>query len=185
MDALTRAIVNLIDSNPFYAHILLQMNRRPDNEMEKPAGISVRNGRIVMHYNPVKGIDSELRIDPLFPSSRIKADIRLHKPLSHYSLSEAQSQKDILNLVRFSKEVNVSAIIAKPLKVPVSGRAKRCKDWFSPIYFDANRGRRTVKGASWRLPEVYQKALVSTLSDMCVQDGIPFRHCMQDVLSRK
>jgi len=50
------------------------------------------------------GIDVELRIDPLFPSSRIKEETRLHKPLSDYSLPEAQSRDDIINLVRFAKK---------------------------------------------------------------------------------
>jgi DNA repair photolyase len=131
------------------------------------------------------GIDVELRIDPLFPSSRIKEETRLHKPLSNYSLPEAQSHDDIINLVRFAKKSGVKSVIAKPLKVPVSKKAQRCKDWFSLIYRDAHRGKkRSARGGSWRLSDDYQKELVSTLANLCSSEGVGFKHCMHDVLTR-
>lgn len=131
------------------------------------------------------GVAVELRIDPLFPSSRIDDNIRLHRPLHCYSIPEPQSHEDILNLVRLAKESNVKAIVAKPLKVPVSRRAQHCKDWFADIYEDANEAKtRSVRGGSWRLPDVYQKALVSTLSELCIREDVQFRHCMHDVLTR-
>ena len=131
------------------------------------------------------GVDVELRIDPLFPSSRIPETIRLHKPLYHYSLPEAQSHEDISNLVRFAKKSGAKAVISKPLKVPFSKRAQRCKDLFSIIYKDASgKGKRKTVGGTWRLPDNYQKALMSTVSDICAREGIPFKHCMVDVLGR-
>jgi len=131
------------------------------------------------------GIDVELRIDPLFPSSRIEKRIRMHEPLSYYSIPEAQSQDDIINLIRFAKESGLSAVIAKPLKVPVSNKAQQCKKWFGNIYKDAyENSKRRVKGGSWRLPDIYQKALVSSVSDLCDQEGVSFKHCMKDVLTR-
>jgi len=131
------------------------------------------------------GIDVELRIDPLFPSSRINEETRLHKPLSNYSLPEAQSRNDITNLVHFAKKSGVKSVIAKPLKVPVSKKAQRCKDWFSLIFRDAHRDKkRSARGGSWRLSDDYQKALVSTVADFCADEGVHFKHCIHDVLTR-
>lgn len=130
-------------------------------------------------------IDVELRIDPLFPSARIKEGTRLHKPLSDYSLPEAQSNQDIINLVHFAKRSGVKSVIAKPLKVPVSKKAQRCKDWFSLIFRDSHRDKkRSARGGSWRLSDDYQKALVSTVANQCSDQGIPFKHCIHDVLTR-
>jgi len=151
----------------------------------EPHAPSVQSRLEAIRFLTERGVTVELRIDPLFPSSRIGDGIRLHKPLPNYSIPEAQPQDDIANLVRFARESRVAAIIAKPLKVPVSNRAHRCKVWFSDIYRDATREKtRIVRGGSWRLPEPYQRELVSTLSGLCDQEGIPFRHCMQDVLTR-
>jgi len=109
----------------------------------------------------------------------------MHEPLSYYSIPEAQSQDDIINLIRFAKESGLSAVIAKPLKVPVSNKAQQCKKWFGNIYKDAyENSKRRVKGGSWRLPDIYQKALVSSVSDLCDQEGVSFKHCMKDVLTR-
>ncbi len=146
----------------------------------------VHNRLRAVRFLSENGIEVELRIDPLFPSSRISEATRLHKPLSHYSIPEAQSHEDIVNLVTFAKDSGVKTVIAKPLKVPISNKAKRCKDWFGIIYSDASpNNRRKTIGGSWRLPENYQKALVSTVSDICTKQGIQFKHCMHDVLTRK
>lgn len=131
------------------------------------------------------GIDVELRIDPLFPSSRIEETIRRHKPLPCYSIPEAQPLDDIANLVHFVKDSGARAVIAKPLKIPFSRNAERCKDWFAEIYNDAVPGEgRRGRAGSWRLPELYQRVLVSTVADICAQEGIGFKHCMHDVLTR-
>jgi hypothetical protein len=73
------------------------------------------------------GIDGELRIDPLFPFSWIEETIRRHRPLPSYSIPEAQPLGDIARLVRFAKDSGARAVIAKPLKIPFSRNAERCK----------------------------------------------------------
>jgi len=130
-------------------------------------------------------IYTNLRIDPLFPSSKINSVVRRHKPLPYYSIPEAQTKDDITQLVSFAKESGAKAIIASPLKVVVSKRAELAKSWFGELYKDAGGGSRTVKGGSWRLPEDYQKCLINSVSQVCEQEGVLFKHCMHDVLTRK
>jgi DNA repair photolyase len=96
-----------------------------------------------------KGIDVELRIDPLFPSIRISSELHGHDESSHYGIPEAQTQDDIEQLVHFAKESGAKAVIAKPLKVPISKKAHRCKEWFGTLYKDAGRSQeRTAHGGS-------------------------------------
>ena len=132
-----------------------------------------------------QGIEVELRIDPLFPSSRISQAIRKHKPLAEYSLPEAQNDEDIQQLIQFAKKNSLKGIIAKPLKVPISAKAEHCKKLFGEIYKDASCGKRTTRGGSWRLPELYQKAMIQSVNNLCLQEGISFKHCMRDVLKKK
>jgi len=132
-----------------------------------------------------RGVDVELRIDPLFPSLRIDEKIRKHRSLPNYGIPEAQKKEDIFSLVQFAKNTGATSIIAKPLKVPFSKNAQRCKDWFKIIYQDANSGKNRIsRGGTWRLPEDYQKELFSTVSNICETEGIKFKHCIHDVLSR-
>lgn len=72
------------------------------------------------------------------------------------------------------------------MKVPVSDKAQRCKQWFKQIYSDAHKGRDTLpRSGSLRLPEAYQKALVADVAQMCNAAGVTFRHCKHDVLTRR
>jgi len=145
----------------------------------------VKNRLEAIEFLSENGIDVDLRIDPLFPSSRIPKDIRKHDALPRYMIPEVQTHEDIVNLAHFSKKAKVKAIIVNQLKVPFSKSAQLCKDWFADLYRDANPGgNRTTRAGSWRLPDLYQKALISTVADICHQENIPCRHCMQDVLSR-
>jgi hypothetical protein len=78
------------------------------------------------------------------------------------------------------------AVIAKPLIVPISKKAQRCKEWFRDLNRDACQSKtKTTHGGSWRLVLTYQKALVSRVQDICVREGIEFRHCKHDVATRK
>ena len=132
------------------------------------------------------GVECDLRIDPLIPSSRIEDKIRRHKPLPHYGIPEAQTKEDILSLIQFARKSKTNSIIVNTLKVPISKTAEQCKGWFADIYKDANpSGKTRFRGGSWRLPENYEKALVSTINKMCVQEGIQLKHCMHDVLTKE
>jgi DNA repair photolyase len=131
------------------------------------------------------GVHVELRIDPLFPASRFAEQLSAHKPLPHYRLPEAQTRDDLLQLVRFARRRRVGAIVAKPLKAPISNKASRCREWFKDLYADANNGKRPTRGGSWRLPDAYRQALVASLADICTREGIAFKTCMQDVLGRR
>jgi len=152
----------------------------------EPQAPSVDNRLNAMKTLAEKGIDVELRIDPLFPSIRISSELHGHDELSHYGIPEAQTQDDIEQLVHFAKESGAKAVIAKPLKVPISKKAHRCKEWFGTLYKDAGRSQeRTAHGGSWRLPLSYQEALVSSVREICTKQNIEFRHCKHDVAKRK
>jgi DNA repair photolyase len=152
----------------------------------EPQAPNIDNRLNAMKTLAEKGIDVELRIDPLFPSARISRELHGHNELAHYGIPEAQNQDDIEQLVRFAKEAGAKAVIAKPLKVPLSKKAQQCKDWFSKLYSDAARSHgRAARGGSWRLSAAYQEALVSSVKDICLNEGIEFRHCKQDVAIRK
>jgi hypothetical protein len=56
-----------------------------------------------------------------------------HDELVHYGIPETQIQHDVEQLVRFAQETGAKAGIAKPLKVPISRKAQRCKDWFGEL----------------------------------------------------
>ena len=179
------AIIRSGRIRPFTVQVSCSFWRETARSFFEPNAPSVRDRLEALRILAENGIDVELRIDPLFPSSRIKKEIRRHKPLPFYSIPEAQSQDDIFNLIRFAKELSAKAVIVNTLKVPVSKSAQCCKDWFKEIYRDANGGeKRTSRGGSWRLPGEYQKALVSTVSGICALEGIEFKHCMHDLLTR-
>lgn len=132
------------------------------------------------------GINTDLRIDPLFPSSDILPAIRRHKPLKNYNLPEPQTNKDLTNLVQFVKSVGGNAILSKPLKIPISDNAKKTKMWFEELYKDANPQRKSkVQGGSYRLPDQYQQSMMLRVKKICNENGITFKYCKQDVLTRK
>lgn len=151
----------------------------------EPQAPTVQSRLRAMEHLAARGIRVELRIDPLFPASRISETVRAHKPLPYYGLPETQTDDDLVRLVRLAHETGVAAIVAKPLKVPVSGKATRCKTWFKNLYAEAGGGRRQAHGGSWRLPHEYQHALIASLAAICVREGVPFKSCIHDVLSRR
>ncbi len=152
----------------------------------EPDAPSVQSRLDALRILSNNNVNTEMRIDPLFPSSRINDKIRRHKQLSHYSLPEAQSLGDLVNLIRFAKGIGVKSIIGKPLKIPISNKAKKSKDLFGNLYTDSLPGKkRKVQGGSWRLPEQYQKEMISTVNEICVKEEIEFKHCKHDVLTKK
>jgi deoxyribose-phosphate aldolase len=48
--------------------------------------------------------------------------------LTHYSIPEAQTEEDIIQLVHFAKEAGAKAVIARPLKVPISKKAQTVQE---------------------------------------------------------
>ena len=171
---------------PFIVQTTCAFWRDDARAFYEPAAPTVKERLHAIEELASLGVDVELRIDPLFPSTCIEESIRKHKPLPGYGVPEAQTADDIKSLVKFAKEAGVSSVIVKPLKVPVSNKAQRCKDWFKTLYSDANFGSTgTVRGGSWRLTEKYQKALLSTVHDACKAADINFKHCMHDVMTRK
>lgn len=178
--------ISLSEIKPFTVQITCAFWRDEPRAFYEPQAPNIDNRLNAMKTLAEKGIDVELRIDPLFPSARISRELHGHDELAHYGIPEAQNQDDIEQLVQFAKEAGAKAVIAKPLKVPISKKAQRCKDWFGELYRDASQSKtRTAHGGSWRLPPAYQKALVSTVEDICAKEGIEFRHCKHDVALRK
>ena len=82
----------------------------------EPAAPTVNSRLNAMKILAGKGVDVELRIDPLFPASRIDQSIRIHKPLPEYGLPEAQTTEGIQALVKFASVAGTSSIIAKPFE---------------------------------------------------------------------
>lgn len=180
------SIISSSEIKPLTVQITCAFWRDEPRAFYEPHAPTIENRLNAMKSLAEKGIDVELRIDPLFPSTRINRDIRGHDDLSCYSIPEAQTQEDIIQLVRFAKEAGVKAIIAKTLKMPISKRAQKCKEWFGKLYLDASKsGTRTARGGSWRLPPDYQEALVSSVQEICIHQDIEFRHCKHDVANRK
>lgn len=171
---------------PFTVQVTCAFWRDKIRSFYEPAAPAIKDRLDAIKKLTRLGVDVELRIDPLFPSTRVDKTIHNHKALPKYGIPEAQTMEDIKAIVKFGKDSGVSSIIAKPLKVPVSKKAQRCKDWFKILYKDANNGRGgTIRGGSWRLPGNYQKALVVSVREACDTVGINFKHCMHDVMTRK
>ena len=180
------SIITSPDMQPITIQVSCSFWRDEVRSFYEPNAPSVDSRLKAMSFLSKRGVDIDLRLDPLFPSSRIPKEIRAHRSLPSYAIPEAQTQDDIVSLIRFAKNNGIKKIIVNTLKVPVSNRAKQCKNWFGNIYADSKPGGgRTARGASWRLPEIYQKALVNSVSDICAQKGINFLHCKHDVLSRE
>ena len=179
------SIIKQPEMKPFTVQITCAFWRDEARRFFEPNAPSVKSRLKALGFLAQHGIDIEIRIDPLFPSRRIDLSIAKHKPLESYLLPEAQTHTDIENLVQFAKGAGVRGIIGKTLKVPVSNRAKQCKEWFGDLYRDASGGQRSTKGGSWRLPDNYQEALISTVSDICRKTGVHFKHCMTDIRGRK
>ena len=131
------------------------------------------------------GLKVDLRIDPLFPSERVAPPVRKHAPLGSYGLPEAQSAEDLGSLARFAKSAGVHAVVASPLKVSISDKAQRCKDWFRQLYSDANLGEGKRRGNKWRLPRACENALLESVREICAGEGVPVKHCLHDVLHRR
>jgi len=173
------------EMRPFTVQISCSFWRDEAMSFFEPNAPSINSRLDALTFLANNGIDVDLRIDPLFPSYRVDETIRRHKPLPYYSIPEAQTQDDLANLVRFAKDNGAKKIIVNTLKVVLSNKAQQCKDWFADIYADASPDRkRTVKGAAWRLPENYKKALLDSVGEICSQQGIAFAHCKHDVLLR-
>jgi DNA repair photolyase len=152
----------------------------------EPDAPSIQSRLDALQILSENNVEIQMRIDPLLPSSRINEKIRGHKSLEYYSLPEAQSADDLVNLIRFAKKAGVKSIIGKPLKIPVSNKAKQAKELFGGLYTDSfPGGKRKVKGGSWRLPEEYQKELISSVAKICEKEGIVFKYCKHDLLTRK
>ncbi len=170
---------------PFTVQVSCAFWREEARKFYEPNTPMIKSRLAAIRFLSENGVDVEMRIDPLFPSSRIEKNIRKHYSLTSYGLAEAQTEEDLLSLIKYAKQYNLRSIISKPLKVPISSKAERCKNWFSQLYMDAITGEgRKVYGGSWRLPDDYQEALVSSVARMCKKEGISFRHCMHDVLTR-
>ena len=152
----------------------------------EPDAPSIQSRLDALQILSENNVEIQMRIDPLLPSSRIIDKIRGHKPLKHYSLPEAQSSDDLVSLIRFAKEAAVKSIIGKPLKIPVSNKAKQAKELWGELYADSfPNAKRKVKGGSWRLPEEYQKEMISTVTEICEKEGMVFKYCKHDLLTRK
>jgi len=176
-------------SSPGMQPLVVQVScaywRDEPRQFFEPGAPRVQDRRAAVSLLAEAGVRIELRIDPLLPSARIDATTRHHHPLPHYGIPEAQTADDLLQLVAWAKENGVEAIIGKPLKVAVSRQAARCKAWFAQLYADAANGKRAIRGGSWRLPPQYQQALLDSIRAICDQAGIPFKHCLRDVLTRR
>jgi len=152
----------------------------------EPAAPPAAERRVATEFLAAHGVDTELRIDPLFPNSGIGATQDCHAPLDTYGLPEALPPDAQGKLVQWAADAGVRAVVAKPLKVPVSARARRCKQLFGQLYKDTNGGAKgVVQGGSWRLPRAYQRALIREMEIRCDAAGIAFRHCLHDVLHRR
>lgn len=179
------SIITHPEMRPFRVQITCPYWNDDARRFFEPNAPSVHSRLEALRFLAANGIDVDLRIDPLFPSSRISKEIRLHEALPAYSLPEAQSHEDIVSLVGFAKKFRVKSIIVNTLRIPVSNRAQRCKSWFDSVYQDANKNKKKiVKGWSWRLPDEYQKSLISTVEDICTQEEMTIKHCIHDVLTR-
>lgn len=179
-------IVSAADFQPFTVQVTCTYWRDEPRAFYEPKAPNVQNRLDSISKLAKAGLDVELRIDPLFPSSRLTPPIVKHRDLSTYGLVEAQTREDMESLVDFVSSVGVKAIVAKPLRIPISKKAETAKNWFKDLYLDATgTGKRYTKGRSWRLPEEYQKELMHSLGHVCSQHGMHLKHCMHDVLTRK
>jgi predicted metal-dependent peptidase len=95
MEMLSKAVINIIRSYPFYGALLMQMDSFPDQRMKHPAGISIRNGRIEMLYNP-----------DIFSSYTLEqATGVLEHECLHVVMRHMARQRDRNALVMFGEEV--------------------------------------------------------------------------------
>ncbi|MCW4014359.1 MAG: hypothetical protein NWF07_15420, partial [Candidatus Bathyarchaeota archaeon] len=179
-------IVSATDFQPFTAQVTCAYWRDEPRAFYEPKAPTVQNRLDSIAKLAKAGVDVELRIDPLFPSSRLTPPLMKHRHLSSYGLVEAQTREDMKSLVELVSSIGIKCIVAKPLRIPISKKAETGKNWFKDLYLDATAtGKRYTKGRSWRLPEEYQKELMHSLDHICSQHGVHLKHCMHDVLTRK
>ena len=153
MEMLSKAVINIIRSNPFYGALLMQMCRYPDPKMKHPAGVSVRNGRIEMLYNP--NIFSSYSLE--------QATGVLEHECLHVVMRHMTRQKDRNELVMFGEEVyslwnmatdiSVNSLIETSLPptplLPEQFGLSEGKD--AEYYYDALLELRSEE--SWELPK--------------------------------
>lgn len=179
-------VVGAPDFQPFTVQVTCGYWRDEAREFYEPQAPTVESRLRAIEILRDAGVNVELRIDPLFPSSSVGAALGAHGRLATYGLEEAQPPPDLESLVAFAARVGCAAVVAKPLRVPHSGRAALAKAWFGQLLLDASpSGKRVSRGRSWRLPDDYQKRIMRDVHRICATHGIPAKHCMHDVLSRR
>lgn len=180
------SLLNMQSMGPVVVQVTCAFWRDEVRKFYEPDAPTVENRLQSIRFLIENGIDIEMRIDPLFPSSELEDEERSHRPFGDYSLPEAQSRDDLIHLVQSAKESGIKTIIGKPLKIPVSNQAEKAKNMFGELFRESFPGRnRTVQGGSWRLPENYQQSILLTAAAICKREGIRFKFCKHDLLTRK
>ncbi len=180
------SLLSMHSMKPLVVQVTCAFWRDEVRHFYEPEAPTIRSRLQSIQFLIEHNIEVEMRIDPLFPSYGLKSEVRGHKPLRDYSLPEAQSHDDLIQLVRFAKETGMKTIICKPLKIPISNKAEKAKHLFGELFRESFPDRkRTVQGGSWRLPGKYQKSILSSVADICKREGIRFKFCKHDVLTKK
>ena len=153
MEMLSKAVINLIRSNPFYGALLMQMCRFADPKMKHPAGVCIRNGRIEMRFN--SNIFSSYSLE--------QATGVLEHDCLHVVMRHLVRQKDRSAIAMFGEEVysvwniatdmSVNSLIEKELPATpfLPKQFGLCEGKDAEYYYDALIEVRSEE--SWELPQ--------------------------------
>ena len=132
----------------------------------EPAAPAVSDRMRAVEKLTARDIRVALRVDPLFPR---------HVP----GCPALQGvEEDLLPLVRWAKGVGVAYVIGKPLKLPIRGSADR------ELHRQLAAAFQVRRGSYWRLPEAEKDRLVQEMEALCAAVGVPFEHCLHNILKR-
>ena len=115
---------------------------------------SIDNRLNAMKTLAEKGIDVELRIDPLFPSTRISRELQGHDELSHYCIPEAQTQDDI--------------DATCPLCQRIRSKSSDCKTFKSSNLEKSPTDVKSGSGHFTRMPADHKKGLLMEEAGDCL-----------------
>ena len=124
----------------FTVQVICAFWQEQSHRFWEPTAPPIKQRLAVLRELARSGIAIDLRVDSLFPVTRIDEETRYHS-LPEFGLAVAQSPENLKRLVRSASELEAK-IVLSVLNVPISNEAEQSKERFGHFYTDT--GNRKV-----------------------------------------
>lgn len=152
-------------------------------EFYDPGAPSIHERKEAIRELAAADIPIVLRIDPLLPRSPLAHN----GTLTDFDLPEAQSIRELEQLVEFAKEIDAMHIVYSVAKVvqprfkPMSATMQKLKSVYTNL---AASEKLIFRGGSWRLPDhIAETEVVFPFKTICQKHNIKAMYCKQNLIS--